>query len=49
MHVCACTCFATQRRALGTPSLQAKVFELDYADGRPTGKVLKIAHTGEQA
>jgi hypothetical protein len=25
---------------------QAKVFELAYNDGRPTGKVLKISHTG---
>ena len=33
-------------RALAAP--QAKVFELVYADGQPTGKVLKIAHTGEQ-
>jgi hypothetical protein len=26
--------------------VQAKVFELAYDDGRPTGKVLKIGHTG---
>ncbi|KAL4423056.1 hypothetical protein ABPG77_005861 [Micractinium sp. CCAP 211/92] len=25
--------------------VQAKVFELEYTDGRPTGKVLKVAHT----
>ncbi|KAL4448591.1 hypothetical protein ABPG75_005810 [Micractinium tetrahymenae] len=31
-------------RLLGA-GVQAKVFELDYADGRPTGKVLKVAHT----
>lgn len=30
------------------PSPQAKVFELEYTDGRPTGKVLKVAHTGGQ-
>ncbi len=30
----------------GCPPLQAKVFELVNADGQPTGKVLKIAHTG---
>ena len=26
--------------------LQARVFELVYVDGRPTGKVLKINHAG---
>lgn len=26
--------------------LQARVFELDYDDGRPTGKVIKVSHTG---
>ena len=25
--------------------MQARVFELVHADGRPTGKVVKIAHT----
>ncbi len=33
---------------MNMPCTQAKVFELEYTDGRPTGKVLKVAHTGGQ-